>query len=342
MADNPNNKPVFSSWDRSLDSRSPEVRQLQDWALEKKLGAELDEYSEIYVMTLQEGMEIARLQEAEAFGNFPRRGDAGQATGGFQWRESPLTVWQNTVGGPAGSPIGAGAMDVKNLQRIYKIFHGPGWKSYTMKVTKAGTPVLVIKGKNGLRNPPWKHAYNKLTDPHVIEMGIGVRGLAKSSVEGMKVGFYVSGAIETLDFIFDDEKTVIDLFGGLIVEGGKAVVASLLGLAIGAGVATVAGLAITPIAVMAVAVFVVGIGLNLLDDRLGIKTGFVAWLKELFGLQADKLADVTHSGWQINTDSPEWKAYVRQERQAKIREEAERMTHWGPNGASRPLWLKPI
>jgi hypothetical protein len=337
MADNPVDALEALANDKSLNHQ---WWRTQDLLLEQQLRAALDEYTEIYVMTLEEGLEIARLHEAEAFGNFPRRGDA-QATGGFQWRgPSPLTIWQSTLGGPAGSPISAAGLDAKNLQQLYKTLHAPGWESVTTKVKKDGTTVLVIKGKRGLRNPPWKNAHHKLTEARVIKLGIGVKGLGKSTVEGIKVGFYISAAIETLDFIFDDKKTVIDLFGGLIVEGFKAVIASLLGLAAGAAAASFAGLVITPIAVMAVVVFAVGMALNLLDEATGFKKRVVAWIKDLFGLRANELADESHSSWQINTDSPEWKAYVRQERRDKAAAELERMTHWGPKG--RPLWLKPI
>lgn len=87
--------------------------------------------------------------------------------------------------------------------------------------------------------------------------------------------------VETLDFIFNDEKTMHDLVGGIGVEAVKAGLATMVGLGVGMGlIATgVTTIAIWPLSVMAVMVLLTGATLNKIDEALEIKKKVIAALQ---------------------------------------------------------------
>jgi hypothetical protein len=84
-----------------------------------------------------------------------------------------------------------------------------------------------------------------------------------------------------LDFIFNDEKTMHDLVGGIGVEAVKAGLATMVGLGVGMGlIATgVTTIAIWPLSAMAVMVLLTGATLNKIDEALEIKKKVIAALK---------------------------------------------------------------
>ena len=95
------------------------------------------------------------------------------------------------------------------------------------------------------------------------------------------MGVVVSTGIEVMDFIFNDEKTMYDLVGGIGVEAVKGGLAGLLAYAADAGIGMITTVAVAPLIVMAVAAIGFGFALNYADSKLGIKAKVIEALKAL-------------------------------------------------------------
>jgi hypothetical protein len=95
---------------------------------------------------------------------------------------------------------------------------------------------------------------------------------------GFVLGLVVSSGVEITDFIFNDEKTMCDLVGGIGVEAVKAGLGALTGFAVAAAL-TFTGIAVLPLAGMLAVSFLVGVGLNELDNAYAIKQRVVTAMK---------------------------------------------------------------
>jgi hypothetical protein len=138
---------------------------------------------------------------------------------------------------------------------------------------------IILKGYSGLRKILTGTRY-LATNPIVVQMGFGLKGIQGVAKGGFILGLVVSTAIETLDWLFNDEKTMVDLVGGIGVEAVKVGIASLAGYAAGA-LATLTGFAAFPLIGLAVMTFGVAVGLNALDNKYNVKQTVVRTLKSL-------------------------------------------------------------
>lgn len=78
--------------------------------------------------------------------------------------------------------------------------------------------------------------------------------------------------IEVAEWAFNDEAVLTDLFGDIGVELVKAGIATTVGYAAGVFAGTLITAAAAPVAAGAIFVFIVGYGLNAIDNHYGIKT----------------------------------------------------------------------
>ncbi|MBA4003080.1 MAG: hypothetical protein C0477_06690, partial [Delftia sp.] len=81
--------------------------------------------------------------------------------------------------------------------------------------------------------------------------------------------------------IFNDEKTMHDLVGGIGVEAVKAGLATMIAISAGALTASVTTLVIFPLGAMALAIFATGALLNYTDQRWKIKQNVITALKSV-------------------------------------------------------------
>lgn len=84
----------------------------------------------------------------------------------------------------------------------------------TTYVNRNGTELVKISGYPGVRkilNAPVFAAKN----PKIVDLGIGKYGFTKSIVEGALLTFYVAAAYRTIDFILNDERSLVDFIGSL-------------------------------------------------------------------------------------------------------------------------------
>ena len=161
-----------------------------------------------------------------------------------------------------------GAYDAYNITRLLRDIGGIGTK---IRISaKNGKQFVILTGYPGLRRRLNGTRYG-IRNAELVEVGIGKYGIRGSSVAGFKLSCYVAVGIEVLEWIFNDEAVMSDLFAGVGVELIKAGIASAVGYAAAMAVGAVFTAAALPIVVGAVVVFAVGIGLNALDNKYGIK-----------------------------------------------------------------------
>jgi len=190
--------------------------------------------------------------------------------------------WTQTASPNAGKPWTIPASMLANdaylFTRTLIALRLAGARTY-VKATPKGT-YIIITGRAGFRGNLLQGTRFLTTNPRMVQMGLGMRGLQGVARGGFILSLVVGIGVETLDFIFNDEKTMHDLVGGIGVEAVKAGLATMVGLGaglvVGVGAAT---LAILPLVTMAVAVFLSGIALNKIDEIWDIKKNVIFALK---------------------------------------------------------------
>ncbi|WP_448677001.1 hypothetical protein [Delftia acidovorans] len=190
--------------------------------------------------------------------------------------------WTQTASPNAGKPWTIPASMLANdaylFTRTLIALRLAGARTY-VKATPKGT-YIIITGRAGFRGNLLQGTRFLNTHPRMVQMGLGMRGIQGVARGGFILSLVVGIGVETLDFIFNDEKTMHDLVGGIGVEAVKAGLATMVGISIGGAFAvSTTTLAILPLAFMALAVFVSGIFLNEIDKIFEIKINVINALK---------------------------------------------------------------
>lgn len=175
-----------------------------------------------------------------------------------------------------GVPAALGAYDAYNVGRLLSDIGGIGTKIRLL--IKNGKQYVVLTGYPGLRNRLKGTRYG-IRSAQLVEVGIGRYGIRGSSIKGFKLSCYVAVGIEVLEWVFNDEAVLSDLFAGVGVELIKAGIATAIGYAVATLVGTYLAFAALPVIAGAVLVFGIGIGLNALDNNYGIKNSVKAGMR---------------------------------------------------------------
>lgn len=191
--------------------------------------------------------------------------------------------WTDTASPNAGKPwVAPASLMVSDAYLITKTLIAlglAGARSY-IKTTATGT-YIIITGYAGLRRQLLQGTRFLAANPRMVQMGLGIRGLQNVAKGGFLLSLVVGTGIETLDFIFNDEKTMHDLVGGIGVEAVKAGLATMIAISAGALTASVTTLVIFPLGAMALAIFATGALLNYTDQRWKIKQNVITALKSV-------------------------------------------------------------
>jgi hypothetical protein len=161
---------------------------------------------------------------------------------------------------------------------------------------------IILKGYSGLRKILTGTRY-LATNPAIVQVGFGLKGIQGMAKGAFVLGLVVSSGIETLDWLAKDEKTMVDLVGGIGVEAVKVGIASVVGYAFAAAL-TVTGVAALPLIGLAGMSCYVAWKLNELDNTYNIKQTVIRTLKSL--------PDNLEHGFYILRDAMEtdWKREV--------------------------------
>lgn len=192
--------------------------------------------------------------------------------------------WTKTFSPNAGEPwvgpVAQGANDVVAITKTLNAIGMAGITSY-VKTTSSGT-YIIIKGYAANRGSALQGTRYLATNPKMLQLGLGMKSLQGVAKGGFILGVVVSSGIEIADFMFNNEKTMYDLVGGIGVEAVKGGLGGLIAYAVAVGVGTaITTVAIAPLVVMALVAVAAGVGLNALDSHFGIKGKVISALKAL-------------------------------------------------------------
>jgi len=174
-----------------------------------------------------------------------------------------------------GAPAILAVNDIYDIR--YLLQNIGGFDTEIRYSTHRGKEYVILTGHPGLRRVLRGTRYSA-RNQQLIELGIGRYGIQASAISAFKISCYFSGAIEVLEWIFSDEATMADLFGGLAVEFAKAGLGFFIARAIAVAAVGSITAAAMPIAVLAGVGLVVSIALNIVDSELGIKNAVKAAL----------------------------------------------------------------
>lgn len=186
---------------------------------------------------------------------------------------------KSIVKGSAGyvSPIS----DSRKAAKIIKEF-GVHTDKVVIK-TLGGKKYLIFKGYSGQRNI-LKGTRYLASNPKVVRMAIGPKGIANSVKGGSVISIILSVGIEVFDYFIRDTATLSELLGtitGDLVKIGLTTIASAVaGLLVGSSV--VIGSSVAAPLVIAIAVGVVtGYALNRIDEKLGATRALIQGYEEM-------------------------------------------------------------
>lgn len=138
-----------------------------------------------------------------------------------------------------------------------------------LKCRIGGTDYIKLTGYPALRRVLNGTRYS-LRNPQILEMGIGIRGLGTSIVNGTKFCICCSLAWRAVELIFKSHYDLVDFLVDVTMDVAKIIVSSVV-VGIVGGVFVLLG---APVIVTASIVIIAGIALNIelnaLDDQLGL------------------------------------------------------------------------
>ncbi len=160
-----------------------------------------------------------------------------------------------------------------------------------------GKKYLIFKGYSGQRNV-LKGTRYLATNPKVVRMAIGPKGIVKSVKGGSVITVILSVGIEVFDYFIRDTATLSELLGtitGDLVKIGLTSIASVVaGLLVGSAAVIGSSVAAPLIAAIAVGV-VTGYALNKIDEKLGATKALIKGYEEM----GYKLSEMK---WELNRE----------------------------------------
>ncbi|ADX45361.1 hypothetical protein Acav_1439 [Paracidovorax avenae ATCC 19860] len=255
------------------------------------------EQNRVDVLVLTQGQYMSTLQD-KARNNpaleFNLRKILASSTFGQYWQHT----FSPNASEPWVGPAAQGANDAIAITRTLNAIGMSGITSY-VKTTATGT-YIIIKGYSARRSSALQGTRYLATNPKMIQLGLGMKSLQGIAKGGFMLGVVVSSGIELMDFMFNNEKTMYDLVGGIGVEAVKGGLGALVAYGFATyigGIATT--IAIVPTFVMALVAVAAGIVLNVADAKYGIKGKVIAALR----MAPENLANGIY---RIDTKAQSW------------------------------------
>lgn len=253
--------------------------------------------NQVDVLVVTPGQYMSILQDKaknNAALEFNLRKMLSQSTFGQYWQKE----FSPNASEPWVGPVAQGANDALAITKTLNAIGIAGIGSY-IKTTATGT-YIIIKGYSARRSGALQGTRYLATNPTMLQLGLGIKSLQGVAKGGFMLGVVVSTGIELMDFMFNDEKTMYDLVGGIGVEAVKGGLGALVAYGAAALVGTGTAVAVLPLVAMAFVAVGVGSALNYLDGSYAIKSKVIAALKMLPEQTAEGLyyIDTKAQSWQ--------------------------------------------
>ena len=185
--------------------------------------------------------------------------------------------WKDAITNPLGNTVKTYATNIDDAVNasamVYKL--GSIGITATVFVNHKGTRLIKISGYAAIRKTLNAPVFAEM-NPKIIEAGIGKFGLQKAIVDGAILGFVYVSAIDTIDFILNDETTLAMFLGTLATDLVKVGISSAALYAV--GLYTMSAYVVLNIAV--VLVFGAGLAwvLNTIDKKYHITDNLIDFI----------------------------------------------------------------
>jgi len=151
-------------------------------------------------------------------------------------------------------------------------------------VSRRGSKLIVFRGWPGLRKHLNAPVYG-LQNPKVVALGVGQSGLRSLLRGGVLLTLVISPTVRTIEWLFTDQEaaleTVLANISTDIVKGIISAGAAFFAGAVVIGASGAATIAVAPVAAGIAAAVAVGVGLDWLDNHLGISRSLANSLTEI-------------------------------------------------------------
>lgn len=140
-----------------------------------------------------------------------------------------------------------------------------------------GRKYVIFKGYPGQREI-FKGTRYLATNPKVVRMAIGPKGITESAKNGFAVAFVISVSLETLNYLLSDEETLAEFLGTVTADTVKIAIAAIAGSLAGilaGSVSIAAGVVSAPLVVAIAVGLATGAVLNILDRRYGVTKALI-------------------------------------------------------------------
>ena len=199
--------------------------------------------------------------------------------------EEARELWIN-INGKDVARYGNTAFGAKSeyvyAQKVAKSLGGYATKWYVKMINNK--PYIILKGYNRQLKTLLAGNIWKATNPKLVQFGIRP-GAIKASLKGnIIVTIFFSVAVNDVDTMVNDEKTMIDFLGNTGSDIVKGIAALGIASVSVVGAATTFGMAI-PLAGGAVIVFIARLALNYglqkIDERYELTSSFISYWKKV-------------------------------------------------------------
>ncbi|MHB2093313.1 PAAR domain-containing protein [Pantoea dispersa] len=187
--------------------------------------------------------------------------------------------------------------DVISASKIVSQLGAMGIKG-TVFINHKGTELIKLTGYPGIRKALNAPVFS-LKHPKIIEMAIGKYGLAKTVVDGTIVGLIYVSAVDTVDFILNDETSLAEFMGTLATDIVKVGLSSAVIWGVGYAVNAFLPFVLGPLAVVVFAGVGTAIILNALDREYGITDRLVAYIESAQQEFVDRARGIERGVWDL-------------------------------------------
>lgn len=187
--------------------------------------------------------------------------------------------------------------DVISASKIVSQLGAMGIKG-TVFINHKGTELIKLTDYPGIRKALNAPVFS-LKHPKIIEMAIGKYGLAKTVVDGTIVGLIYVSAVDTVDFILNDETSLAEFMGTLATDVVKVGLSSAVIWGVGYAVNAFLPFVLGPLAVVVFAGVGTAIVLNALDKEYGITDRLVAYIESAQQEFVDRARGIERGVWDL-------------------------------------------
>lgn len=168
----------------------------------------------------------------------------------------------------------------------------------TIYVNHKGTELIKISGYGGIRKILNATVF-AAKNPQVIKYGIGKYGLNNAVKDGFIFGFFYVSAVDTIDFILNDETTFAKFIGKWAVDVLKVCISSAITWGAGIYAVGVFSTIAAPVIVVLVAGALSAWALNKLDDEYKITDKVVSLIESAQQEFFNKAKEIDQGLWDL-------------------------------------------